>query len=206
MSFWVYIKLIYLNHRMRKNRFKSQLWSRNINIQMNIQFSSVHFSRSVVSDSLWPHESQHARPPCPSPTPGVHSNSCPSSGWCHPAISSSVVPSPPAPNPSKHQSELFAWGGQRTGLSALASVLPKNTQGWSPLGWAGGLQMNLGLPGGPSATTRPHRQCRRLKKHWFNPWVGKIPWRRAWQPSPVFFHGETNEQRNLAGYSPWGHA
>ena len=141
MSFWVYIKLIYLNHRMRKNRFKSQLWSRNINIQMNIQFSSVHFSRSVVSDSLWPHESQHARPPCPSPTPGVHSNSCPSSGWCHPAISSSVVPSPPAPNPSKHQSELFAWGGQRTGLSALASVLPKKSQGWSPSEWTGWISL-----------------------------------------------------------------
>ena len=71
--------------------------------------SSVsQFSRSVVSDSLRPHESQHARPPCPSPTPGVHSDSRPSSQWCHPAISSSVIPSPPAPNPSQHQS-LFQW-------------------------------------------------------------------------------------------------
>ena len=70
--------------------------------------SSVQFSRSVVSDSLRPHESQHAWPPCPSPTPGVHSNSCPSSRWCHPAISSSVIPSPPAPNLSQHQS-LFQW-------------------------------------------------------------------------------------------------
>ena len=69
---------------------------------------SVQFSRSVVSDSLWPHESQHARPPCPSPTPRVYSNSCPSSWWCHPAISSSVIPSPPAPNPSQHQG-LFQW-------------------------------------------------------------------------------------------------
>ena len=66
------------------------------------------FSRSVVSDSLWPHESQHARPPCPSPTPRVHSDSCPSSQWCHPAISFSVIPSPPAPNPSQHQG-LFQW-------------------------------------------------------------------------------------------------
>jgi len=73
-----------------------------------LQFSSVQFSLSVVSDSLRPHESQHTRPPCPSPTPGVHSNSCPLSRWCHPAISSSVVPSPPAPNPSQHQG-LFQW-------------------------------------------------------------------------------------------------
>ena len=70
--------------------------------------SSVQFSRSVVSDSLWPHEPQHTRPPCPSPTLGVDSNSCPSSWWCHPAISSSTVPSPPAPNPSQHQG-LFQW-------------------------------------------------------------------------------------------------
>ena len=69
---------------------------------------SVQFNRSVVSDSLWPHESQHARPPCLSPSPGVHSDSCPSSLWCHPAISSLVVPSPPAPNPCQHQS-LFQW-------------------------------------------------------------------------------------------------
>ena len=73
-----------------------------------VPVSSIQFSHSVVSDSLWPHESQHARPPCPSPTPRVHSDSGPSSQWCHPAISSSVVPSPPAPNPSQHQS-LFQW-------------------------------------------------------------------------------------------------
>ena len=106
-------------------------------------FSSVQFSHSVMSDSLWPHESQHARPPCPSPTPGVHSDSCPSGQWCHPAISSSVVPFSSCPqslpaSQSFPMSQLFAWGGQRTGVSALASVLPKNTQGWSPLeriGW-----------------------------------------------------------------------
>ena len=73
-----------------------------------ISFSSVQFSLSVMSDCLRPHESQHARPPCPSPTPGVHSDSCPSSWWCHPAISSSVFPSPPVPSPSQHQS-LFQW-------------------------------------------------------------------------------------------------
>ena len=102
-----------------------------------VQFSSVQFSRSVVSASLWLHESQHARPPCPSPTPGVPSNSRPSSWWCHPAISSSVVPfsscpqSLPASEPFP-TSQLFAWGGQSTGVSALASFLPKNTQDWSP--------------------------------------------------------------------------
>ena len=94
----------------------------------------------VVSNSLWPHESQHARPPCPSPAPGVHSNSCPSSRWCHPAISSSVISfsSFPQSLPASESfpiSQLFAWGGQRTGVSALASFLPKKSQGWSSLGW-----------------------------------------------------------------------
>ena len=105
--------------------------------------SSVQFSRSVVSDYLQPHESQHARPPCPSPTPGVHSDSHPSSQWCHPAISSSVIPffSCPQSLPASGSfpmSQLFASGGQSTGVSALASFLPKNTQGWSPserTGW-----------------------------------------------------------------------
>ena len=104
------------------------------------QFSSVQFSRSVMSDSLWPHESQHARPPCPSPTPEVHSDSCPSSRWCHPAISSSVIPFSSCPQslPASESFpviQLFAWGGQSTGVSALASFLPKKSQGWSPLEW-----------------------------------------------------------------------
>ena len=107
---------------------------------------SVQFSHSVVSDSLWPHELQHARPPCPSPTPGVHWDSCPSSQWCHPAISSSVIPFSSCPQPlpasgSFPMSQLFAWGGQSTGISALASVLPKNTQDWSPLGWTGWISL-----------------------------------------------------------------
>ena len=98
------------------------------------QINSVQFRRSVVSDSLWPHESQHTRPPRPSPTPGVHSNSCPSSQWCHPAISSSVVPFSSCPqslpaSESFPMSQLFAWGGQSTGVSALASFLPKKSQG-----------------------------------------------------------------------------
>ena len=107
---------------------------------------SVQFSRSVMSNSLRPHELQHARPPCPSPTPGVHPNSCPSSRWCHPAISSSVIPfssclqSLPA-SESFPVSQLFAWSGQSTGVSALASFLTKNTHGWSPLGWTGWISL-----------------------------------------------------------------
>ena len=114
--------------------------------EKNLQFSSVQFSRSVVSNSLWPHESQHTRPPCPSPSPGVHSNSRPLSRWCHPAISSSVVPFSSCPQflPASESfpvSQLFAWGGQNTGVSSLASFLPKNTQGWSPLEWTGWISL-----------------------------------------------------------------
>jgi len=103
---------------------------------------SVQFSHSVVSDSLRPHELQHARPPCPSPSPGVHSNSHPSSQWCHPVISSSVIPFSSCPqslpaSESFPMSQLFAWGGQSTRVSALASFLPKKSQGWSPSEWTG---------------------------------------------------------------------
>ena len=110
------------------------------------QFSSVQFSCSVVSDSLRPHESQHDRPPCPSPTPRVHPNSCSSSWWCHPAISSSVVPFSSCPqslpaSESFPMSQLFAWGGQSIGVSASASVHPMNTQDWSPLGWTGWISL-----------------------------------------------------------------
>ena len=113
---------------------------------MQILTTSVQFSHSFVCDSLRPHEPQHARPPCPSPTPGVHSNSRPSSQWCHPAISSSVVPfsycpqSPPT-SESFPMSQLFAWGGQSTGVSALGSVLPKKSQGWSPSEWTGWISL-----------------------------------------------------------------
>ena len=105
----------------------------------NKLYYSVQFSHSVVSESLRPHESQHARPPCPSPTPGVHSDSRPSSRWCHPAISSSVVPFSSCPqslpaSESFSMSQLFAGGGQSIGTSASTSVLPMNTQDWSPLG------------------------------------------------------------------------
>ena len=111
-----------------------------------VVFNSVQFSRSVVSDSLQPYESRHTRPPCPSQTPGVYSNSCPSSWWCHPAISSSVVPFSSCPQPlsasgSFPMSQLFTWGGQNIGVSASTSVLPMNTQDWSPLGWTGWISL-----------------------------------------------------------------
>ena len=104
--------------------------------------SSVQLGCSAMSDSLQPHESQHAMPHCPSPTSRVHPNSCASSWWCHPAISSSVVPFSSCPkslpaSESFPMSQLFAWGGQSIGVSASASVLPVNTQDWSPLGWTG---------------------------------------------------------------------
>ena len=107
---------------------------------------SVQFSRSVVSDYLQPHESQHARPPCPSQTTGVHSDSSLSSQWCHPAVSSSVIPFSSCPqslpaSESFPMSQLFAWGGQSTGVSALASFLPKYTQDWSPSEWTGWISL-----------------------------------------------------------------
>ena len=114
--------------------------------KLNTLSHSVQFSHSVVSDSLQPHESQHARPPCPLPTPGVHSDSCPSSQWCHPAISSSVIPFSSCPqslpaSKSFPMSQLFAWGGQSTGVSALASFPPKKSQGWYPSEWTGWISL-----------------------------------------------------------------
>ena len=112
----------------------------------DIKISSVQFSRSVMSNSLRPHESQHVRPPCSSPTPGVHSDSRPSSQWCHPAISSFVVHFSSCPqslpaSESFPMSQLFAWGGQSTGVSALASFLLKKSQGCSPSEWTGWISL-----------------------------------------------------------------
>ena len=112
------------------------------------RFSSVQFSCLVVSDYLRPHESQHARPPCPLPTPEVHSDSRPLSQWCHLPISSSVVPFSSCPqslpaSESFPMSQLFSWGGQSTGVSALASFLPKKSQGWSPLEWTGWISLQF---------------------------------------------------------------
>ena len=114
--------------------------------QIYTEADSVQFSHSVMSDSLQPHELQYSRPPCPSPTPRVYPNSCPLSRWCHPTISSSVVPfssclqSFPASG-SFQMSQFFASGGQSIGVSDSASVLPMNTQDWSPLGWTGWISL-----------------------------------------------------------------
>ena len=108
--------------------------------------SSVQFSRSIVSDFLWPHDLQHSRPPCPSPTPGAYPNSFPLSQWCHPTLLCSVIPFSSCPQSfqasgSFKMSQLFASGGQSTGVSASTSVLPMNTQDWSPLGWTGWISL-----------------------------------------------------------------
>ena len=122
-------------HRTGKGQFSFQSQRKAMPKNAQVQFSSVQsLSRLTL---LWAHESQHARPPCPSPPPRVYSNSRPSSQWCHPAISSSVIPFSSCPqslpaSESFPMSQLFTWGGQSTGVSALASFLPKNTQGWSP--------------------------------------------------------------------------
>ena len=125
----------------RKHSTSSQL-----SLRPPYNLCPVQFSSSVVSDSLWPREPQHARPPCPSPTPRVHPKPCPLSQWCHPTISSSVVPfssclqSFPASG-SFQMSQLFASGGQSIGVSASTSVPPMNTQNWSPLGWTGWISL-----------------------------------------------------------------
>ena len=125
----------------------------------------VQFSRPVMSDSLWPHGLQHARLPCPTPTLEVYSNSCPSSRWCHPTISSSVVPfsshlqSFPASG-SFLASQFFASGGQSIGVSASTSVLPKNTQDWPPLGWADWISLqSKGLSRAFSNTSQSYAVC-----------------------------------------------
>ena len=109
---------------------------------VKVMVGETQFSLAAQHVRLWPHEPQHTRPPCPSPTPGVHTNPCPLSWWCHPTISSSVVPFSSCPQSfpasgSFQMSQFFAWGGQSIGVSASVSVLPMNTQDWSPLGWTG---------------------------------------------------------------------
>ena len=144
--------------------FRSVLFSLHMFVFLIFFSCSVHFSSSVVSKPLWPHESQYARPSCPSPTLRVHSNSCPWSRWCHPAISSPVVPffSCPQSLPASESfpmSQLFAWGGQSTGVLALASFLPKSTQGWAPSEWTGWISLqSKGLSRVFSNTTVPKHQ------------------------------------------------
>ena len=130
------------NHHRTEVRYQRKLWCdymKKIEKKQN-GYNSVRCS--VVSNSLWTHKPQHTRPPCPSPTPGVHRNPCPLSRWCYPTISSSVVPfsfclqSLPASG-SFQTSQFFTSGGQSIGVSASTSVLPMNTQDWSPLAWTG---------------------------------------------------------------------
>ena len=138
----------FINH----NYFKVISDVSNVSITYNstiwfFLFNSVQFSRSVMSDSL-PHESQHARPPCPSPTPRVHPNPCPLSRWCHPTVSSSVIPFSSCPqsfpaSESFQMSQLSTSGGQSTGVSASTSVPPMNTQDWSPLGWTSWISLQF---------------------------------------------------------------
>ena len=144
---------IYFQNIRRPRPRSNQFWTLDksfifLDIEPDQMFTqdSVQFSHSVVSDSLWHHELQHTRPPCPSPTPGVHPNPSPSSRWCHPTISSSVIPFSSCPQSfpasgSFQMSQLFASGGQSIGVSAWTSVLPMNTQDWSPLGWTGWISL-----------------------------------------------------------------
>ena len=130
---WKSINIIHYANKLKKKNKHNQA-----------QF--IQFSRSVVSDSLRPHELQHTRPPCPSPTPGVYPNPCPSNRWSHPTISSSVIPISSCPESfpasgSFQMSQLFSSGGQSIGVSASTSVLPMNTQDWSPLGWTGWISL-----------------------------------------------------------------
>ena len=135
-----------------RNEWTNEVWWENVGsrlgeiVMLSKCGSLVHFSRSVVSDSLWPHGLWHVRPPCPSPAPGVYSNSCPLSWWCHPTISSSVIPFSshlqcfPASG-SFQMSQFFASGGQSIGVSASTSVLSMNIQYWFPLGWTGWISL-----------------------------------------------------------------
>ena len=119
---------------------------RQTNLLTTFKKKLMYISCSIMSDSLWPHEPQHARPPCPSPIPRVHPNPCPLSQWCHPTISSSVLPFSSCPQSfpatgSFQMSQLFASGGQSVGVSASTSVLPMKTQDWSSLGWTGWISL-----------------------------------------------------------------
>ena len=148
--------------------------------------SSVKFSRSVMFSSLQPHGLQHTRPPCPSPIPRVNPNSCPLSQWCHPTISSSIVPFSSCPQSfpasgSFQMNQLFASGSQSVGVSASTSVLPMNTQDWFPLGWTGCISLQFkGLSRVFSNTTvQKHQffsaQCSSQSNSYFHIWLLEKP-------------------------------
>ena len=136
-----------LQHSCLGNPMDRGTWWATIHwVEKGLDMIPVQFSHLVVSDSLWPRELQHARPPYPSPTPRVHPNPCPLSWWCHPTISSSVIPFSFCPQSfpaswSFQMSQLFTSGSQCIGVSASVSVLPMNTQDWSPLGWTGWISL-----------------------------------------------------------------
>ena len=141
----------YVDKILPWTRFSSQNKPVLVQTWYIILLFSVQFSRSVVSDSLRPHEPQHARPPCPTPTLRVYPNPCPSSRWCHLTISSSIIPFSSCPQSfpasgSFLMSQLFTWDSQSIRVSASTSVLPMNTQDWSPLGWTGWISLqSMGL-------------------------------------------------------------
>ena len=152
-------------------------------VKEEVQFSSIQFRCSVVCDFLWPHESQHASPPCPSLTPRVHSNSCPSRRWCHSAISSSV-PISPCPqyltaSRAFPLSQIFAWGGQSIGASASTSVLPMNIQDWFPIGWSGLISLRpKGLSRVFSNTTvQKHQFFNAQPSLWYNSHIHTWYWK-----------------------------
>ena len=172
-----------------------------------ILWFSVQFSCSVMSDSLWPHELQHARPPCPSPTPGVYPNPCPLSRRCHPTIPSSVAPfSCPQSFPASGSfpmSQLIASGGQSIGVSASTSVLPMNTQDWSPLGWTGWISLqSKGLQ--ESSPTPQFKSINSLALGFlYSPTLTPIQ-EKVMHPTPVLLPGKSHGWRSLVGCSLWG--
>ena len=140
------MQITFTTHNKKTKMGKRQLIKWCMNDQFCCSVTSVQFSRSVVSDSLWPRESQHVRPPCLSPTPGAYPKSCSLSQWCHPTISSSAVSFSSCPQSfpasgSFQMSQLFASGGQHIGVSASTLVLPMNNQNWCPLGWTGWISL-----------------------------------------------------------------
>ena len=159
-----------------------------------------------MSDSLRPHESQHARPPCPSPTPGVHSDWRPSSQWCHPAISSSVVPFSSCPQslPASESfpvSQLFSWGGQSTGVSALASFLPKKSQGWSSE-WTGWISLHNHTQNRKKIWHRA-KLSNKIKKK-IPTGIQKLDWKKSlcwWEHSCIFSRNLKSEWSNMLAES-----
>ena len=161
------------------------------------QFSSVQFSRSVMSDSLRPHELQHARPPCPSPTPGVYPNTCSLSWCCHPAISSSVTPFSSCPQ-SSHAYVYISHTHTHTHIYVYMLIvvyiyiyIPQLSLGKiHHLSFSFSHRGDMGFPGGTSGKESTC-QCKKHKRCRFSLWVGKIPWRRVWKPTPIILPSES---------------